>query len=134
MRVLLNLVVMMAFLFTATHIVVDHSGGGRRASVFISHLGAFHVDGDEDKHEPSGAHDPNHDPYHHDADSHCHFEWYTTTVGSDAPLYSMVPVAIHGLPWAATEPLVGSTPVYRKAPEHPPPRAPLYLQYCSLLS
>jgi hypothetical protein len=129
MRVL-SLVVMMAFLLTSTHVVVDHSGGGHRGSVFIPHLGAFPVVGDENKHEPSGVLDPS----HHDADTHCHFEWYTTTVGSGAPLHSMVPVAIHGLLWAATEPLVGSTPVYRQAPEHPPPRAPLYLRHCSLLS
>jgi hypothetical protein len=129
MRVL-SFVVMMAFLFTATHVVVDHGGGGHRAAVFIPHLGAFHVDGDEDKHEPSGTHDP----CPHDADTHCHFEWYTTTVGSDAPLHSMVLVAIHGSPWAATEPLIGSAPVYRQAPEYPHPRPLLYLKYCSLLS
>jgi hypothetical protein len=129
MRVL-NLVVMMAFLLTSTHVVVDHSGGGHRDSVFIPHLGAFPVVGDKNTHEPSGVLDP----FHHDADTHCHFEWYTATVGSDAPLYWMVLVAIHSLPWEATGPLVGSTPVYRKAPEHPPPCALLYLQYCSLLS
>jgi hypothetical protein len=125
-----SLVVMMAFLLTSTHVVVDHSGGGHRGSVFIPHLGAFPVVGDENTHEPSGVLDPS----HHDADTHCHFEWYTTTAGSDAPLHSKGRVAIHGLPWAATEPLVGSTPVYRQILEHPPPPAPLFLQHCSLLS
>jgi hypothetical protein len=128
MRVL-SLVVMMAFLLTSTHVVVDHSGG-HLGSVFIPHLGMYTVVGDENTHEPSGVLDPS----HHDADTHCHFEWYTTTVGSGTPLHSMVPMAIHGLPWAATEPLVGSTPLYRQAPEHSPPRALLYLRHCSLLS
>jgi hypothetical protein len=129
MRVL-NLVVMMAFLWASTHVVVDHSGGGQRVSVFIPHVAAFDVHGDEDHYKLSDAYDP----CHHDADAHTHFEWYIVAPTPDVSLHMMALEAIPYLLWSDIESFLGSAPAYRKALEHPPPRDPLYLRDCSLLA
>jgi hypothetical protein len=127
---ILNLVVTMAFLLASTHVVVDYSGGGQRASVFIPHLGALHVHGDEDHDELSDAHDS----CHHDADTHTHFEWHTAAPSSYISLHMMTLEAFPYSPLSDIEPFLGSASVYRKALERPPPRHPHYLRHCSLLS
>jgi hypothetical protein len=133
---LLNFGVIIAFLLASTHMVVDH-GGGPRGFVFIPHGSAlpFHVD--EREHEPDGHnHAPSDSPAssHHDPDTHTHIEWYTTAWKSTVSYLPIVSLIIASDAWL-TEAL--SLPPHRvrvNTSTHPPPRAPLYLRHCSLLS
>jgi hypothetical protein len=131
MRVRMFLFIL-AFLLSSPHVVVDHMGGRHRDVVLMPHAGAGAVQlhADADRQAPPGAPDPD----HHDADTHTHGEWYIPAAGSGVAPHSMASVTIDHSLWVVTEPLVDSASVYRQTLARPPPRAPLYLRHCSLLS
>lgn len=127
MRVL-NLGVIIAFLIASTHMVVDH-GGAPRDFALIPHVGTLLFYADDHDHEPSSS--PT--PCHHDADTHTHVKWYTTTTGSVIPYQPISSAIVASYVWL-TEEISVAPPRFRvKASTHPPPRAPLYLRCCSCL-
>jgi hypothetical protein len=81
---LISLGLIIAFLWTTMHVVVDHGASGEGHGVFFPHAYPSHLheddhavdmhhqqdDGDEHASEPSAG--------HHHADTHSHFTWYTS--------------------------------------------------------
>ena len=126
---LLNFGVIIAFLLASTHMVVDH-GGGPRNFVLIPHVDAPLLHADDHHHEPSDSPASS----HHDSDTHTHIEWYTTAAKSTITYQPIVCAIIDNSAWL-TEALFIAPPHFRvKSFTHPPPRIPLYLRCCSLLS
>src|SRR4029450_8529901 len=84
-----SLGLMLAFLVTALHVVVDHGASGPGHGVFFSHACPPHLhdddhaadmqhqhdDGDEHASEPHAG--------HHHADTHSHFTWFTSAGAPD---------------------------------------------------
>jgi len=73
---LMSLGLIIAFLWTAMHVVVDHGASGEGHVVFFPHACPPHLHDDEGERasEPHAG--------HHHADTHSHFTWSTS---SDAP-------------------------------------------------
>jgi hypothetical protein len=133
---LLNFGVIIAFLLASTHMVVDH-GGGPRGFVLIPHGTALPFHTDEHEHEPdSHNHAASDSPAssHHDADNHTHLEWYTTAAKSTVSYLPLVSLIITSDAWLTEALTLPSLRVRVNTFTHPPPRAPLYLRHCALLS
>src|SRR4029450_299164 len=83
MRVV-SLGLMLAFLMTALHVVVDHGASGAGHGVFFPHACPPHLH--DDDHAADGHHhqddgdEPASEPHagHPHADTHSHFTWYTS--------------------------------------------------------
>jgi len=87
---LISLGLIIAFLWTTMHVVVDHGAGGEGHGVFFPHASPSHLheddhavdmhhqqeDGDEHAREPHAG--------HHHADTHSHFTWLTSSGFPDA--------------------------------------------------
>lgn len=75
----------LAFLFTSTHVLVDHVAGGHTSFTLLPHLSLSHTHSDEAHrsahHDHEGEPAAEHDPFHHQADTHSHFVWYTHAGG-----------------------------------------------------
>ena len=86
---LLSLGLIIAFLWTTMHVVVDHGASGGGHGVFFPHACLPHLheddqaadvphqhdDGDEHASEPHAG--------HHHADTHSHFTWFTSAGAPD---------------------------------------------------
>jgi hypothetical protein len=77
----------LAFLFTSTHVLVDHAPGRHTSFALLPHLGPSHTrtdtahTGAHHDHDHDGEPQDEHDPSHHQADTHRHFTWYTQAHG-----------------------------------------------------
>jgi len=93
----------LAFLFTSTHVLVDHAAWRHTSFTLLPHLGPSHTHTDtahagaHHGHDHDGEPQDEHDPSHHQADTHSHFAWYTHAhgkivphVASSAPAFDMV--------------------------------------------
>src|SRR6266446_4973347 len=82
---LVSLTLMIAFLWTTMHVVVDHGASGEGHSVFFPHACPPHLHDDDqatDMHHQQGdegehASEPH--AGHHHADTHSHCTWYTSS-------------------------------------------------------
>jgi hypothetical protein len=89
MRVV-SLGLMIAFLVTALHVVVDHGASGEGHGVFFSHACPPHLDDDDQatdmhhQHDDEDEHASEPHAGHHHADTHSHFTWYTSAGAPDA--------------------------------------------------
>lgn len=127
--------IILAFLFTATHVLVDHEVEGQRPFALLPHPGPCHVH--SDKAHPDGHHDHDHegepshehDPYHHQADTHSHFTWYTPADGKIAPSFAPSVLAID---MVVCPSVASSFSLYGPFPAPPPRELPLYLQWSVL--
>jgi hypothetical protein len=89
MRVV-SLGLMMAFLVTALHVVVDHGASGEGHGVFFSHACPPHLHDDDHTadmphhQDDKGEHASASPTGHHHADTHSHFTWYTASGAPEA--------------------------------------------------
>ncbi|HEY5870775.1 MAG TPA: hypothetical protein VI542_35280 [Candidatus Tectomicrobia bacterium] len=126
--------ILLAFLFTAMHVVVDHGVGGQTSFALLPHPCLSSASGDD---HPVTYHPdqeetpwPGHYPTDHQAETHSHFTWYTS-----AP----VKLALHVLPsvlaadvWGLFPPMMGAATLCGTTSTSPPRGSPLYL-LCSVL-
>jgi hypothetical protein len=125
--------IMLAFLWTSTHVLVDHGDGGHQSFVLLPHLGPTHIP--HEKEHPSTSHDHEEEPYstqdtsHHQADTHSHFAWYAPT---DAKITRYcAPGTLDAC--MGLSPAVAGASALRGPTVPPPPRGhPVYLR-CSVL-
>jgi hypothetical protein len=88
MRVV-SLGLMIAFLVTALHVVVDHGASGEGHGVFFSHACPPHLDDDDQAadmhHQQDDGDEHAGEPHagHHHADTHSHFTWFTSAGSPD---------------------------------------------------
>jgi hypothetical protein len=82
--------IILAFLYTTTHVLIDHGAWGQRFFALLPHPASSHAHGDmahpdaphDHDHEGEPAHA--HDPYHHQAETHSHCVWSTPADGKSA--------------------------------------------------
>src|SRR5215831_10762696 len=127
---LVSLTLMIAFLWTTMHVVVDHGASGH--AVFFPHACPPHLDDDDqaadvhhqhaDEGEPAGAHHAG----HHHADTHSHCTW-STPPGATITWHLSASLLDACLP-GAQPPGLSSLPVITF--ESPPRRVSLYLRCC----
>lgn len=130
----LTLGTLIAFLFTAMHVVVDHGVGRQTPFVFLPHpclspvysddpqTAAYHTD-DHESASPGEQHPE------HQAGTHSHGEWSTPTGLRSIVLLPVV----HPLVFVSHSLMTWAVffDVQRSAP--PPRRIPLYLRYSTFL-
>src|SRR5512138_2259531 len=135
MRVV-SLGLMIAFLVTALHVVIDHGASGAGHVVFFPHACPPHLDDDDqvaDVHhqqDNEGEHTGEHHAGHHHADTHSHFTW-ATPLGADITwdlVSSLIDACSLGAQPSGLDPL--SLPVITV--ESPPRCVSLYLR-CRVL-
>jgi hypothetical protein len=87
---LLSLGLIIAFLWTTMHVVVDHGASGEGHGVFFPHACPSHLHEDDHavdmhhQHDDGDEHAREPDAGHHHADTHSHFTWLTSAGFSDA--------------------------------------------------
>jgi hypothetical protein len=121
-----------AFLFTATHVLVDHGSGGQQPFALLPHPGPSHGQHDaalDTPHDHESEPSPEHDPHQHQADTHSHEVWSTPADGKHmrdiAP--SVLPADMAACP-------SGGNPCFpRGTLPTPPPRGCLLYLRCSVL-
>jgi hypothetical protein len=78
---LMSLGLIIAFLWTTMHVVVDHGASGEGRFVLLPHACPPHLDGDgqaaDMHHQQDDEGEPASEPHtgHHHADTHSHFTW-----------------------------------------------------------
>src|SRR5712691_4048396 len=107
---LVSLTLMIAFLWTTMHVVVDHGASGEGHGVFFPHACPPHLHDDDqaaDRHhqqDDEGDHASEPHAGHHHADTHSHFTWYTASGSPDArrpmPLVQDVSIGLAANPVA----------------------------------
>ena len=123
-----------AFLFTATHVLVDHGSGGQQSFALFPHPCPSY--GHSDAADPGTHHDhesepsPEHDTHQHQADTHGHAVWSTPADGK-----RMRDVALSVLPadMAMACPSGADTCSPHGTLPTPPPRGSLLYLRCSVL-
>ena len=131
-----NLGILIAFFFTAMHVVVDHGAGRQTPFAFLPHPCLSHVHSDDqqttayhpDDHESAS---PGEQHPEHQADTHSHGEWYAPTrLQSMLPLTLMVvDASVFVAPSLMTR--TAFLDVQRSAP--PPCSIPIYLRCSAFL-
>jgi len=134
---LVSLGMAIAFLLTATHVMVDHHAGRDTHFVFLPHVDASHCHSDgqctgvHHGHDHNGAPAREHDPDHHGADTHSHFDWYTPagshTLSQPLLLVRAADVSV------TTHLYAGVSALHAKAFVRLPLNIPLYLRCSTLL-
>ena len=133
---LVSLGLMIAFLVTALHVVVDHGVSGEGHVVFFPHACPPHL-GDhdqaadvhhqkDDEGEPAGEHHAG----HHHADTHSHFMW-STPLGAKIT-WRLAASLLEACSPGAQPPGPGPSSLPVITCESPPRRVPLYLR-CRVL-
>ena len=134
---LISLSLILAFLWTTMHVVVDHGASGEGHGVFFLHACPPHLDDDNhavDMHhqqDDGDEHASTPRAGHHHADTHSHCTW-SLPLGAQTtwPLAaSLLDACLPGAP--SPDPGSLSLPVITF--ESPPRRVPLYLRCHSLL-
>lgn len=79
--------IILAFLFTATHVLIDHGAGGHQPFALLPHPSPSHTHSDAGSsaahhdHDHEGEPCAPHAPDHHQAETHSHFVWYIPAEG-----------------------------------------------------
>lgn len=129
--------IILTLLCTSTHVLVDHGIEGQEPFALLPHPGPSHVHyahqhpGTVYASDQEGVPSREHNPAHHEADTHQHSVWSTavsTTSVPDCPPGFFNVSMIVGLAIANT-----SSALYGLTSEPPPRGLPLYLQCSTLL-
>ena len=127
--------IILAFLFTAMHVVVDHGVGGQTPFALLPHPCASPSSGDDhpvthhhDQEEDAPSH--GHLPTHHQAETHSHFTGYTPAPAKLA--LHVVPSILAADAWGISPPMMGAAALCGNTAASPPRGSPLYLR-CSVL-
>lgn len=125
--------ILLAFLFTAMHVVVDHGVGGQTLFALLPHPCASPVHAaDHPDTPPSDQEDPRHGhhPTHHQAETHSHFTAYASVSAQLAP--HVVPHTLVANVWGGHPSCLGAATLCGTTSTSPPRGSPLYL-LCSVL-
>jgi hypothetical protein len=127
--------ILLAFLFTAMHIVVDHGVGGQTPFALLPHPCACYAHSN-DHHPVTHHHDQEDGPSHghhptdHQAETHSHFTGYPS-VPEKLALY-VVPSILAADVWGVHPPVIAASTLWGSTSASPPRGSPLYLR-CSVL-
>ena len=126
--------ILLAFLFTAMHVVVDHGVGGQTPFALLPHPCASPIAGDD--HPLTHHHDQEEAPWHghhstdHQAETHSHFTWYPSAPAKRA--LHVVPSVLAADAWGIAPPMLGAAALCGHTAVSPPRSSPLSLR-CSVL-
>src|SRR5438128_1624444 len=123
----------LAFLLASMHVVVDHGAGGQHPFALLPHPcpSSLHEDDHHPlthDHDEDGEPSHDHDPTHHQAETHSHCTWYTSTKS----LLHLAPIVCSGSLFGMSPAVLDTLSLHENAPTPPPRSIPLYLR-CSVL-
>ena len=133
---LLTFGIIIALLFTSTHVLVDHGAGEHKPFALIPHPCSSHVHSDDEHpaaprdHDYEGEPAHGHDPYHHQADTHSHFTGYAS---ADAKIALHLAPSVLDADTVMVRLSITGTSSLCGGPAAPPPRGPLLYLQCSIL-
>jgi hypothetical protein len=134
MRRFVSCGILLAFLCTAMHVVVDHGMGGHTLFALLPHPYASPAFGDDDPGTPH--HDQDADPWHghhptdHQAETHSHFTGYPSAPAKRA--LHVVPSVLAADAWGIAPPMLAAAALCGHTAASPPRSSPLSLR-CSVL-